>query len=295
MAPGQVTHNRPGNHVTHGTEQGELRYPPAMQANRVEVEISHHIAHVRLNRPDKRNGLDVAMFEGIVAAGERLQGESGVRAVVLSGEGEVFCAGLDFQSFLAGGAEAREKLLARGPQSPANLAQRVGCIWRELPMPVIAAVHGVAFGGGLQIAAGADIRVVCPEAQLSVMEIKWGLIPDMGITATLLPSVRLDVLKELTFTGRIFSGEEAVRLGICTRALENPVAAALELATAIAQRSPDAIRAGKQMFEEAGGWTIAERLARETELQLPLLGSPNQMEAITANFQKRAPKFTDPS
>lgn len=266
-----------------------------MQANRVEVEISHHIAHVRLNRPEKRNGLDVAMFEGIVAAGERLSGEPSVRAVVLSGEGSVFCAGLDFQSFLAGGPETREKLLARGPASPANLAQRVGWIWRELPMPVIAAVHGVAFGGGLQIAAGADIRLVCPEAKLSVMEIKWGLIPDMGITATLLPSVRLDVLKELTFTGRIFSGAEAVDLGICTRAASNPVKEALELAGAIAERSPDAIRAGKRMFEQTGELAVADRLARETELQLPLLGSPNQIEAITANFQKRAPKFRDPS
>lgn len=265
-----------------------------MQANRVEVEISQHIAHVRLNRPEKRNGLDVAMFEGIVAAGERLCGDARVRAVVLSGAGAVFCAGLDFQSFLAGGPETREKLLARGPKSPANLAQRVGYIWRELPMPVIAAVHGVAFGGGLQIAAGADIRIVCPEAKLSVMEIKWGLIPDMGITTTLLPSVRLDVLKELTFSGRVFSGEEAVRLGICTRAAANPVEAALELAGAIAARSPDAIRAGKQMFEQAGGLSVADRLARETELQVPLLGSPNQLEAITANFQKRPPKFTDP-
>lgn len=260
---------------------------------RVAVDIQNHIAHVKLSRPGKRNGLDVAMFEAIVAAGERLASEPGVRAVVLSGDGPVFCAGLDFRSFLAGGPEVRERLLRRGPQSPANLAQRVAWIWRELPMPVIAAVHGVAFGGGLQIAAGADIRLVCPETQLSVMEIKWGLIPDMAITATLLPSVRLDVLKELTFTGRIFSGEEAVRLGICTRATEEPLADAMALARAIAQRSPDAVRAGKQLLDGRRR-SVEDALARETELQVPLLGSPNQVEAITANFEKRAPNFKDP-
>ncbi len=261
--------------------------------DRVTVDIAEHVASVRLCRPNKRNGLDVAMFDGLIAAAEQVSQTSGVRAVVLSGEGAAFCAGLDFRSFLAGGPEVREKLLARG-ESPANLAQRIAWIWRELPMPVIAAVHGAALGGGLQLAAGADIRLVCPEAQLSVMEIKWGLIPDMGITATLLPSVRLDILKELTFTGRIFSGEEAVRLGICTRSTEEPLADAMALAQAIAARSPDAVRAGKKLFEQARRMSVADALAYETQLQLPLLGSANQLEAIAANFEKRMPNFRDP-
>lgn len=264
-----------------------------MSESRVVVERHGAVAHVLMNRPDKRNGLDLAMFEGLVGAGRELAADNTVRAVVLSGAGKAFCAGLDFQSFLAMGDGGR-RLLERGEGSPANLAQAVAWVWREVPVPVIAAVHGSAFGGGLQIALGADIRIVHPEAELSVMEIRWGLIPDMGISQTLTTVVARDVAKLLTFTGRRVGAEEAVRLGLATQVSEEPLAAAMELAQTIAGKSPHAIRSAKRLFDESAGMGPAEALALETELQLPLLGSPNQIEAIQANFMRRAPVFKDP-
>lgn len=262
-------------------------------SERVLVDRDGAVAHVRMNRPDKRNGLDLPMFEGLVEAGRRLAADRTVRAVVLSGEGRAFSAGLDFLAFMAS-AETAPKLLRGRDESPANVAQRVGWIWQEVPVPVIAAIHGQAFGGGLQIALGADLRYVHPEAQLSVMEIKWGLIPDMGASKTLLSVVALDIAKELTFTGRIVSGEEAVRIGLATRLADDPVAAALETARTIADKSPHAIRAGKRLMNAAPSLSVREAFELETELQLGLLGSPSQMEAVQANFEKRAPRFSDP-
>jgi enoyl-CoA hydratase/carnithine racemase len=259
--------------------------------NRTLVSVENHVAHVRLNRPDKRNGLDLAMFEAIVESAARVSADRSVRAVVLSGEGKGFCAGLDWASFMAD-ASAASKLLERG-SSVANLAQAVGWAWVECPVPVIAAVHGAAIGGGLQIALGADIRLVAPDAQLSVMEIRYGLVPDMGVSKTLLRLVRPDVAKELMFTGRVFSGEEAVRLGVCTRVEADPVAAALTLAQTIAAQSPHAIRAGKKLVDEASELDIAAALKLETELQLTLMGSANQMEAVQATMMKRAAEFVD--
>lgn len=263
-----------------------------MNEARVLVDRDGAVAHVRMNRPDKRNGLDLPMFEALVATGEALGADPSVRAVVLSGEGKAFSAGLDFAAFMSAG-NAMSKLLERGG-SPANVAQRVAWIWREVPVPVIAAVHGAAFGGGLQIALGADLRYVHPEAQLSVMEIKWGLVPDMSASKTLLSLVPLDVAKELTFTGRIVSGQEAVRLGLATRVTEDPLAAALETAREVASKSPHAIRAAKQLYERAPALSVREAFELETALQLDLLGSPNQMEAVQANLEKRAPRFVDP-
>jgi len=264
-----------------------------MSEERVLVERDGAVAHVRLNRPDKRNGLDLPMFEGLIEAGRSLAGDPSVRAVVLSGEGKAFCAGLDFKAFMASG-EVGAKLLARPDDSPANIAQRVAWVWREVPVPVIAAIQGQAFGGGLQIALGADLRYVRPDAQLSVMEIRWGLVPDMGASKTLLPLVPIDVAKELTFTGRIVSGEEAKRLGLATRVCEDPLADAAETAKVIASKNPHAIRAAKRLYEEAPALSTRDAFLLETELQLPLLGSPNQMEAVQANFEKRAPSFRDP-
>ncbi len=264
-----------------------------MSEPRVIVERDGAVAHVKMNRPEKRNGLDLGMFEGLVEAGLALAADRSVRAVVLSGEGKAFCAGLDFMAFMAA-ADVGQKLLERPEGSPANLAQRLAWVWREVPVPVIAAVHGQAFGGGLQIALGADLRYVRPDAQLSVMEIRWGLIPDMGASRTLLGLVRPDVAKELTFTGRVVSGEEAVALGLCTRLAEDPVAEALETARTIASKSPHAIRAGKALFERAPELSVKEAFLLETDLQLTLLGSKNQMESVQANFQKREPRFVDP-
>ena len=259
---------------------------------RVLIDRDGAVAHVRLNRPEKRNGLDLPMFEQLIAAGRSLAEDKSVRCVVLSGEGPAFCAGLDFKSIMMADQAATEKLLER--EGVANMAQRIAWVWQELPVPVIAAVHGSTFGGGLQIALGCDMRYVHPDAQLSVMEIKWGLIPDMSITKTLPPLVGLDVAKELTFTGRRVSGQEALALGLATRVCDDPVGAALETAQLIASKSPEAIRAGKQLFNRAPQLPVRAAFELETELQLPLLRSPNQLEAIRANMMKQTPNFKDP-
>jgi enoyl-CoA hydratase/carnithine racemase len=268
-------------------------------AERVIVSTHNGVADVRMNRPEKMNALDAAMFEGLVETGRALTSDRSVRAVVLSGEGRAFCAGLDFSSFMAmagtGGERPRRNLTDRDPSSPANHAQLAAWVWQELPVPVIAAVHGVAFGGGLQVALGADIRFVAPDAQLSVMEIKWGLIPDMSGTQTLRRLVRLDVAKELTFTGRILSGREAYELGLATHVSDTPLDDALKLAHEIASKSPEAVRAGKRLLNESGLGSVAEGLQLEEALQLGLIGKPNQIEAVQANMQKRAPRFNDPA
>ncbi len=265
-------------------------------SDRIRVSLDAGVADVRLARADKLNALDLAMFQAIVETGRSLAADPSLRAVVLSGEGRAFCAGLDVSSFSAmtkpgpGGSN----LLDRSDESPATLAQRAAWIWRELPVPVIAAIHGVAFGGGLQIALGADLRLVTPDARLSVMEIKWGLIPDMSGTQTLRRLVRLDVAKELTFTGRIVEGSEAVELGLATRVCADPRADALELAHQIAGRSPEAIRAGKRLLEASGLIGVEEGLALEAKLQRSLIGHPNQIEAVKANLERREPAFRDP-
>lgn len=264
-----------------------------MSEDRVLTRRDGAVAHVTLNRPEKRNGLDLAMFEAIVDAGKALKADPSVRAVVLSGEGPAFCAGLDFQAFMSS-PDVGQRLLERPDDSPANLAQRVAWIWQEVPVPVFAALHGFVFGGGLQIALGADVRYVHPETQLSVMEIRWGLIPDMSITKTLPGLVRPDVARELTFTGRRVSGEEAVRIGLATRLSDDPVKEALEAAHQVAAQSPHAVRNGKRLWQQAPSLPVSEAFALETALQLELLGSPNQMEAVAAGFAKRPPSFVDP-
>jgi len=265
-------------------------------ADRVSVSLRDGVADVRMNRPEKMNALDQAMFEALVETGKALAADRTVRAVVLSGEGRAFCAGLDFASFM--GMASRNEgpgLLEREFGNAANYAQRAAWVWTEIPAPVIAAVHGVAFGGGLQIALGADLRLVAPDARLSVMEIKWGLIPDMTGTQTLRHLVRLDVAKELTFTGRIVEGAEAVALGLATRVSAAPLDDALAMARDIAGKSPDAIRAGKHLLNRAGVSSVEEGLRLEEKLQRGLIGSPNQLEAVQANMQKRAPQFADPT
>lgn len=268
-------------------------------SDRVVFSIDGGVADVRLSRPDKLNALDVAMFQALTETGRALAENRSVRAVVLSGEGRAFCAGLDFTGFqaMAGDRSQRESttsgLLERG-SSPANFAQLAGFVWQEVPAPVIAAVHGVAFGGGLQVALGADIRIVAPDARLSVMEVNWGLIPDMSGTQTLRHLVGLDVAKELAFTGRIVTGAEAVELGLATRVSEDPRAAALELARELARKSPDAVRAAKRLFNASVHVGLAEGLELEERIQRGLIGSPNQVEAVRANLEKRAPKFEDP-
>lgn len=260
------------------------------------------VVELHLARPDKMNALDPAMFDALIDAGLRLRDDAQVRAVVLAGQGKAFCAGLDMASFermgdVSAGADVLGQgggadLLAR-THGIANAAQYVALVWREVPVSVIAAVQGAAFGGGLQVALGADMRLVCADAHLSVMEIKWGLVPDMGGTVLLRALVRNDVARELTYTGRIVQGEEAVALGLATRVVADPLAEARQLAHEIAARSPDAIRAAKRLLNAMARPDMddAALLMRESREQQALIGSPNQTEAVRANMEKRAPQF----
>ncbi len=269
-----------------------------MTEQRLSVTITDGVADVRLTRPDKRNALDPAMFAGLIGTGERLKTEPGLRAVVLSGEGPDFCAGLDFGSFQAMRDGERLSALVDLPPGvgPARATgQRAAYVWTEVPVPVIAAVTGNALGGGLQIALGADIRIVAPDARLSVLEIRWGLIPDMTGSQLLPELVGRDVAKELTFTGRVVSGTEAVALGLATRTDPDPRPAALELAASIARRSPHAIRAAKRLLDLAGRVDLETGFAAEQKEIGDLIGSPNQAEAVAAEFERRAPRFTDPA
>ncbi|MBP2366227.1 crotonase/enoyl-CoA hydratase family protein [Pseudonocardia parietis] len=264
--------------------------------DRVRVTVSEGVADVRLSRPDKRNALDPAMFEALVTTGEQLRTDPAVRVVVLSGEGPDFCAGLDFGSFTAMASGERLSATAQLPPSdgPAQATgQRAAYVWAELPVPVIAAMRGNALGGGLQIALGADIRIVAPDARLSVMEVAWGLIPDMTGTQLLPELVGRDVAKELTLTGRKIDGTEAAALGLATRTDPDPLGAALALAREIAGRNPHAVRAAKRLLDLAGRVDLATGFAAEQTEISALIGSPNQVEAVTANFAKRPPAFED--
>jgi enoyl-CoA hydratase/carnithine racemase len=265
---------------------------------RIEVTISEGVADVRLVRADKMNALDAAMFDALVATSGRLAHEKGLRAVVLSGEGRAFCAGLDMGRFAAmkeggnGIAEGGKRNLAARTHGLANFPQQAVWGWRQLPVPVIAAIQGVAFGGGFQLALGADMRFLTPDARMSIMEIKWGLVPDMAGTPILASLVRDDILRELTYTGRIFSAQEALSYGLATRICDDPRAAAFEVAREIAGKSPDAIRACKRMLNNL---TVdpGKALLAESVEQAKLMGGANQIEAVRANIEKRAPRFAD--
>jgi enoyl-CoA hydratase/carnithine racemase len=271
-------------------------------SERVSISISDGIADVRMTRSDKRNALDGAMFAALADAGERLKTEPGVRAVVLSGEGSSFCAGLDFSSFQAmsggGGADAPAREGNPGSMQEGritHLGQQVAWVWQEVPVPVIAAVHGHALGGGIQIALGADIRIVHPDTQMSVREVHWGLVPDMTGTLMLSQLVRADVAKELVFTARVFDGREAAALGLATTLSDNPYDDAMALARDIAGRSPDAVRAAKALINGLLNQGAAEQFAAERRLIGSLIGRPNQVEAVMANFEKRTAVYADPA
>jgi enoyl-CoA hydratase/carnithine racemase len=265
-----------------------------VDSERVTIAADEHVATVTLARPEKHNALDLRMFRAIAEAAEEVAKRSGVRAVVLHGAGPSFCSGLDVSSGFSGEEEVDGAGDALDGEVP-NRFQRVAYDWVMLPVPVIAAVHGNCLGGGLQIALGADIRIATPDARLSVMEVKWGLIPDMSITQTLPRLVGVDVAKELAFTGRVVSGEEALRLGLVTRLADDPLAAARELASEIAARSPDAVRGVKRLFDRSWNAPPQEGLALEAETQRRLIGSKNQVAAVMAGLSKEAPQFVDPA
>ena len=261
--------------------------------DRVSIDLADNgVAQVRFTRGDKMNALDGAQFEAVLEAGQALREMKGLRAAVLSGEGRAFCAGLDLSSMAAGGSNPQAKLVDR-THGNANRAQEAAMTWRKCPVPVIAAVHGVCFGGGLQIASGADIRVVHPATRMAVMEMKWGLVPDMGGYALWRGLVRDDILRELTYTNREFSGEEALGLGFATMIDEDPLARATALAETIANKNPDAIRGSKRLFkvmQEEGEDAI---LLAESREQDGIMRTPNQVEAVMAEMEKRPPRFAD--
>ncbi|MEK9719742.1 MAG: crotonase/enoyl-CoA hydratase family protein, partial [Quisquiliibacterium sp.] len=269
---------------------------------RIRVKITQGVADVRLSRPDKMNALDQAMFDALVQTGQSLIDDRSLRAVVISGEGRAFCAGLDmgrFESMAPPAAEgtsaAHQSIASRLGQRThglCNASQYAVMVWREIPVPVIAAVHGVAFGGGFQVALGADIRIVAPDTKMSVMEIKWGLVPDMGGMELMRHLARDDVIRELTYTGRVFSGTEAQALGFATQVCDDPYERAVAMAHEIAGKSPHAIRAAKRLMAVAQAGNPAAILQAESDEQIALMGSPNQVESVRANLEKRAPAFT---
>jgi enoyl-CoA hydratase/carnithine racemase len=261
---------------------------------RVAIDVADHVATVTLTRPEKHNALDVAMFEAITAAAERVAAEPGVRAVVLHGKGPSFCSGLDVAGVMAS-QPSSDALMAPLREPVPNWFQRTAHRWLEVPVPVIAAIHGHCLGGGLQIALAADVRFARPDAKLSVLEVKWGLIPDMAITRTLPRLVGIDVAKELAFTGRVLSGSEACELGLVTHLADDPLGSARSLAAEIAGRSPHAVRGMKRLFDESWTGSAEETLRLEADIQLTLLGTPNQLEAVRAGMLKQPAEFVDPS
>lgn len=257
---------------------------------RVTVRIEEGVADVRLSRPDKMNALDPAMFEALAATIDDLKARADVRCVVLSGEGRAFCAGLDMAAMASGGSGIDLDTRTHGI---ANLAQYVAWGWRELPMPVIAALHGVVLGGGLQIASGADVRIAHPATRLAIRELHWGIVPDMAGIALWRTLARDDVLRELTYTAREFDAVAAAQYGLVTRVSEDPLGEAMALARDIAGRNPHAIRGAKRLYNLAADSDAAGVLRAESDEQLKLLRSPNQREQVMANMEKRAARFLD--
>jgi enoyl-CoA hydratase/carnithine racemase len=271
-------------------------------SDRLRVGVDGGVAHVRLNRPEKKNSLDAEMFDAILNTAKSLKNDPSVRAVVLSGEGDSFSAGLDVSSLgeMATGdlnpeSDSIKEATAHLSRDGANRAQQLAWLWQELPVPVIAAVQGVAYGGGLHIALGADIRFVAPDARLAFVEITWGLVPDLSGTQALRRLVPLDVIKKLIFSGEVIDGEKAVALGLGTELSRQPIQDALELARVIAGRSPDAIRAAKELLNSSGLVDLAQGLSNEMTASAGLMGGANQIESVVAKLQKRPPIFEDPT
>jgi len=256
----------------------------------VAHETTDGIAHVRLTRPDKLNALTLQTLDELVATARELRRDRSLRAVVLSGDGDSFCAGLDFASAMKSPARIA-KAFVPVPWRGTNTFQEACWAWRRLPVPVIAAVDGHCYGGGLQLALAADFRVATPDSQWSVLEARWGLIPDMTGIRTLAELVGIDTAKRLTMTAQMLSGKEAADLGLVTELASDPVAVATDLATEIAQRSPDSVAAAKRLFNRT--WTASPRstFARERLEQLILLSAANTRAAREAAFGKTRPVF----
>jgi enoyl-CoA hydratase/carnithine racemase len=261
---------------------------------RVVIEREGRVAIVRLTRPEKHNGMDFPMLHQVVAAQRSLGKLRDVRCVILRGDGPSFCAGLDFKAAFE--KPVRFALMASQLLWPVrNTFQRWSMGFRELGVPVIAAIHGNCFGAGLQLALGADIRIAKPDAKISLMEAKWGLVPDMGGPALLRELIPIDLAKELTFTGRVLSGDEAHVLGLVTHLSEDPFAHAMRLAREIETRSPDAVAAGKFLLQEAYDGNARQALAAERRWQRRIMGRHNQRLAVAKNQKGSDTPFADRS
>lgn len=258
--------------------------------DRVTITVEGAIATVSLNRPDKHNGLDLPMFHALVDAARALRKRREVRAVILRGEGPSFCSGLDVKSAFSSMPKFARDFATFGIKKR-NIFQDVGLCWRDLPVPVIAVIQGNCFGGGMQIALGADFRIAAPDAKLSIMEVKWGLIPDMSGTVTLRELMPIDQAKYLTMTGRVLSGSEARDYNLVTSVSDDPLMAARALAAELVGKSPDALALGKKLFQR--NWLASENTALKLErrFQFKLLNSRNQRITVKANTEKRAPEF----
>lgn len=262
-------------------------------SDRIKIEIDAYIADVTLNRADKLNALDLKMFAALAEAADSIASDKSVRAVVLHGAGGNFCAGIDLSVLGESDFDFGKALHTPVEPSPANFFQRAAYAWRELSVPVICALEGVVFGGGLQVALGADVRYASPDAKLSIMESKWGLIPDMAISTTLRGLLKPDHIKELAWTARVLDSSEAKSLGLVTAVVDDPLGASRKLAAECAARSPDAIRAIKALINEGWQMSDADSLALEARLQSGIIGGKNQLEAVSANLDKRKPDFSD--
>ncbi len=260
---------------------------------RVTTEIRDHVAHVTLTRADKMNAVDPDMAEAIVAAGEALVGNDEIRAVLLSGEGRAFCAGLDVASFgkHASGGDQTDRIVKR-THGDSNLMQEVAMIWRKVPVPVVAAVQGVAFGAGFQLALGADVRIAAPGTKFAVMEAKWGLVPDMGGMVLMPTLMRSDVIRLMTYTAEPVAAEKGLDWGFVTEIADDPHARALEIVTLIAEKSPSATRLATSLIAQAeSGASEAEVLMAESVEQAKLIGGAHQKEIVAANMAGRKPVF----
>ncbi|MEM8593020.1 MAG: crotonase/enoyl-CoA hydratase family protein [Pseudomonadota bacterium] len=259
----------------------------------VTTEIEGGIATVTLNRPDKKNAMSLELLEAVAEACASVKAAESVRAVILTGAGGVFSAGIDL-TLMMSFAQQLDKIkgqMAETDATGANMFQAPITCWAGLDVPVIAALDGICFGAGMQLALGADFRVAAPDTRMSIMEAKWGLVPDMGITQSLPKLMPADRAKMLIMTGREFTGAEALEMGLVTELAEDPLGRARELAQLLAQKSPDALAASKKLVEDCWGSGGADALKLEADLQAALMGAPNQMEAVMANMQKRPPKF----
>jgi len=260
-----------------------------MTSIRVSLKIEQKIAYITLNRPDKHNGLDKQMIIDLVSTAKKINKNKAIRCVILQGAGASFCAGLDF-NYVAKDPSMIMRFFLKLPWTKDNMFQRVANIWRDLSVPVIAVVHGNCFGAGMQIILACDYRISTPDANLSILEMKWGLIPDMSGMVNLSRLTRLDIAQELTMTGRFFSGNEALEYGLVSKVSDSPLDDAILLAQKICQQSPDAIAATKYIFKKT--WKKDTRLALlwERITQLRLLGRKNQRIAMKNGLSKSEKK-----